>query len=293
MPWKLPLLVVVLSVEAYVPVHFPRGDVARLGGLRSSSEDYEEPSDSDSHEEAVEAAVNPNRAAEAAELKSQLLRACAASDRGFAASKSDREEIEALLSDLSPLSPTSDASRGVSTGDDDAPLKACWRLVYTSAADVSTLAANPLASLGGIYQDARQLPIITNVIDTFPRALANLPVAMATPLATTTRLKVQTRARPRSDTRVGLSFEKIEVEPLTILGQTPPSWLPQVKLDLPQLGLDIQRRIYGVSEDVDPRDAEANPSFFDVTYLDDDLLVIQQGSPGGMFAAVKVDDLAD
>ena len=89
------------------------------------------------------------------------------------------------------------------------------------------------------------------------------------------------------------SFEKIEVEPLTILGQTPPSWLPQVKLDLPQLGLDIQRRIYGVSEDVDPRDAEANPSFFDVTYLDDDLLVIQQGSPGGMFAAVKVDDLAD
>jgi len=47
-----------------------------------------------------------------------------------------------------------------------------------------------------------------------------------------------------------------------------------------------------VDEDTDPRDAESNPAYFDVLYLDDELLIIKQGSPGGYFAAVKVDELA-
>ena len=233
-------------------------------------------------------------AKDVAALKSKLFAACAAADRGFAASPADRQEIEALLDELSPLSPIGDATRGLASGDDDAPLRACWRLVYTSAADVTTLSSNPVASLGGIYQDARGLPEIVNVIDQFPRALANLPPAVASPLATSLRLKVTTRARARSETRVGLTFEAVGAEPLQILGQAPPSWLPKPKVLLPQLGLDLQRRIFGVDdEDVDPRDADTNPSFFDVKYLDDDFLVIQQGSPGGLFAAIKVDALAD
>ena len=47
-----------------------------------------------------------------------------------------------------------------------------------------------------------------------------------------------------------------------------------------------------MTDDVDPRDAESNPAFFDVEYLDEELLVIRQGSPGGVFAAVAVDELA-
>lgn len=233
---------------------------------------------------------------EAAVLKSKIFAACATSDRGFAASPSDRAAIEALLADLSPLSPTAIPSSGVAPEDDaNAPLRACWRLVYTSASDVSTLGANPFVSVGGIYQDARDLPIIMNVIDVFPRALQNLPPGpLANSLATSARLNVQTRARPRSATRVGLTFEAVEVQPLSILGNQPPSWFPSPpKLDFPQLGLDLQRQIFGVTdENVDPRDAPANPAYFDILYLDDDFLVIQQGSPGGMFAAVKVDELA-
>ena len=92
---------------------------------------------------------------------------------------------------------------------------------------MSTLAANPLAALGGIYQDARELPLVVNVIDTFPRALANLPPAVGAGLATSTRLRVQTRARPRSATRVGLSFERVAVEQLALFGQAAPDWLPK------------------------------------------------------------------
>ena len=264
--------------------------------VASTGDDLEEPSDSVAADDegAAASAIPEGAAADAAALKSKIFAACAASDRGFAASAADRSAIEALLDELSPLSPIGDATRGLASGDDDAPLRACWRLVYTSAADVTTLSSNPVASLGGIYQDARGLPEIVNVIDQFPRALANLPPAVASPLATSLRLKVTTRARARSETRVGLTFEAVGAEPLQILGQAPPSWLPKPKILLPQLGLDLQRRIFGVDdEDVDPRDADTNPSFFDVKYLDEDFLVIQQGSPGGLFAAIKVDALAD
>jgi len=124
------------------------------------------------------------------------------------------------------------------------------------------------------------------------RLLANLPPDAASKLATTTRLRVQTRARPRSATRVGLSFESVGAEQLAVLGQAVPDWLPKPKVDLPQLGLDVQRRIFSVGDDEDPRDAASNPAFFDVQFLDEELLVIKQGSPGGLFAAVAVDELA-
>ena len=270
----------ILSTGRFVVVRSSSYDVE--GGAESSAPyDIEEP---------PAAAAAPTK--DVAALKSKLFAACAAADRGFAASPADRQEIEALLDELSPLSPTDEPTRGLAEGAADAPLRKCWRLVYTSASDVSTLAANPLASLGGIYQDARELPVVVNVIDSFPRLLANLPPDAASKLATTTRLRVQTRARPRSATRVGLSFESVGAEQLAILGQEVPDWLPKPKVDLPQIGLDVQRRIFNVGDDEDPRDAASNPAFFDVQFLDEELLVIRQGSPGGMFAAVAVDDLA-
>ena len=265
----------------------------RVVAVRSSSYDVEGGDTSSAPYDIEEPpAPDDEPTKDVAALKSKLFAACAAADRGFAASPADRAEIEALLDELSPLSPIEEPTRGIAEGAADAPLRKCWRLVYTSASDVSTLAANPLASLGGIYQDARELPVVTNVIDSFPRLLANLPPDTASKLATTTRLRVQTRARPRSGTRVGLSFERVGAEQLAVLGQAVPDWLPKPKVDLPQLGLDVQRRIFSVGDEEDPRDAASNPAFFDVMYLDDELLVIKQGSPGGLFAAVAVDELA-
>lgn len=225
-------------------------------------------------------------------LKSKIYAACAAADRGFAGSPSDRVMIEDMLVELSQESPIDEPTRGLADGSPDAPLNACWRLIYTSASDVSTLGANPFAALGGIYQDARELPVIVNVIDTTPRFLQNLPPgAMSKALSTATRLKVTTRARPRGPSRVGLTFESIGIQPLSLFGQTIPS-LPLPSIPLPQAPLALQRAVFGVSQDDDPRDSDSNPAYFDVLYLDDDFLVIKQGSPGGMFAAIRVDDLA-
>ena len=266
------------------------------GGVSTAPFDVEAPA-VDAEDEAFnemmrEKAAPPPK--DVAALKSKLFAACAAADRGFAASPVDREGIEAFLYELEPLSPCDEPTRGIAEGAADAPLKKCWRLVYTSASDVSTLAANPISSLGGIYQDARELPVIVNVIDQFPRLLANLPPDAASRFATTTRLRVQTRARPRGASRVGLSFERVGAEQLSLFGREVPDWLPRPAVDLPQLGLDLQRRLFGMSEEEegDPRDSEKNPAFFDVMFLDEELLVIKQGSPGGMFAAVAVDDLA-
>ena len=158
----------------------------RFVAVRSSSYDVEGGDTSSAPydiEEPPAAAAAPTK--DVAALKSKLFAACAAADRGFAASPADRAEIEALLDELSPLSPIEEPTRGLAEGAADAPLRKCWRLVYTSASDVSTLAANPLASLGGIYQDARELPVVTNVIDSFPRCVPASP-RLRGPLASPT-----------------------------------------------------------------------------------------------------------
>ena len=161
----------ILSTGRFVVVRSSSYDVE--GGAESSAPyDIEEPPAPDDE---------PTK--DVAALKSKLFAACAAADRGFAASPADRAEIEALLDELSPLSPIEEPTRGLAEGAVDAPLRKCWRLVYTSASDVSTLAANPLASLGGIYQDARELPVVVNVIDSFPRCVSaspRLPLASPT-----------------------------------------------------------------------------------------------------------------
>ena len=73
-----------------------------------------------------------------------------------------------------------------------------------------------------------------------------------------------------------MTFVAIEVEQRKLLGRE--INLPSLKLQLPQLGLDLQRSIFGVGEDEDPRDADSNPGYFDVKYVDDELLVIDQVS---------------
>ena len=67
-------------------------------------------------------------------------------------------------------------------------------MIYTSAVDVLSLAANPISSIGGVYQNVEIDGVITNIIDVLnPRALSILPPTLN--LDSTLRLKVQTRAR--------------------------------------------------------------------------------------------------
>ena len=90
-----------------------------------------------------------------------------------------------------------------------------------------------------------------------------------------------TRAVRRSPTRAGLSFLKVGGRALTLLGAPLPPALAPPPLDLPFP--------FGRGAPADAA-AEAGGAFFDVLFVDEEVLVIRQGAPGGCFVSVRVDD---
>jgi len=227
-------------------------------------------------------------------LKLQLLRVCAACNRGFGASALDRANVDSLLNKLSELNPCVDATAGVAGSEQaerwvgrglenadwadgtvaDGPLEGVWRLVYTNATDVLSLDVNPIAGVGPICQEIRLPDSVVNVITLYPRALGLLPAGVG---ATSTVLRVGTRARARSSTRVGLTFERVGVEARDFLGVDLSKILPQLSLPLP--------RVPG--SNAAGADSDTSPAFFDVAYVDAELLFIVQNQPGGCFVLVR------
>ena len=224
------------------------------------------------------------------ELKLQLLRACAACNRGFGASEMDRAFVDSLLESLSRTNPCEDATAGVEGSESaerwvgrglenadyldptvaNGPLEGTWRLIYTNASDVLSLDSSPIAGVGPISQEITLPASVVNVIELYPRALSLLPVGA---LRTSTRLRVGTRARARSPTRIGLTFETIGIEARDLLGVDVTKLLPMLSIPLPR----------PLGDNSAGADSDDSPAYFEVRYLDSDLLVIQQNQPGGAF----------
>jgi hypothetical protein len=213
------------------------------------------------------------------QLKLQLLQLGASYDRGFGASPRAREKMEQVITELESLNQEKNASRFISGPEvtasttETSPLSGNWRMVWTTAQDVLVLGASPLVTVGAIYQ-LFDPPVVTNVIDLLPRIQFLVPPALVQ--SSLLRAKVLTRASPRKDMpmRVGLVFEKVALQPVEFLGRDVDNVLPPFGFDLPKL--------FALSEDV---------GFFDVTFLDADLLIIQQNAPGGLFVLTRVDDI--
>ena len=125
-----------------------------------------------------------------------------------------------------------------------------------------------------VFADARELPTIMNVIDQQPRVQSLFPSNFP---QTVLRSEVTTRASIRTDTRVGLEFKALGVAPIEVLGLDA-KFVPPLKLNFPKLPDSFQEAGY-----------------FEILYLDEDLLVIEQGQGGsaaGVFAATRVDDIS-
>lgn len=206
-------------------------------------------------------------------LKLTMLQLGASYDRGFGASPKARNDAESTIVALELLNPETWAAQGI-LGNETSPLAGSWRMVWTNAQDVLVLGASPVATIGAIYQ-VYEPPVVTNIIDFIPRAQALLPPSLA--LKSLVRAKVTTRAstRPNRPNRVGLVFEKVQLQPVELLGY--PVDLPPLGVDLPKISL-----VGSNSED--------GPGYFDITFLDDDMLIIRQNAPGGLFVLVKVPD---
>lgn len=92
------------------------------------------------------------------ELKRQLYQLAASFDRGFGATPKARSEADEIIKMLGALNPTKYSARGIDGDSNDdskmlddntegalVPLKAIWRMVWTSAFDVVSLGASPFA----------------------------------------------------------------------------------------------------------------------------------------------------
>ena len=229
------------------------------------------------------------------EIKQEILQLGASYDRGFGASPRVRNKVNNVIADLEFLNQEKNASRFISgpemvmditetnttsgnsttmmvskSKEKTSPLTGNWRLIWTTASDVLILGANPFVTVGPIYQ-LFDPPIVTNVIDLLPRIQNLFPPSMVQ--GSLLRAKVQTRASKRTDPmRIGLDFESVKLSPVELLGQDVGS-LPPLGFDLPKLS-ELQ-------DDV---------GFFDVTFLDDEMLIIRQNQPGGLFVLAKVED---
>lgn len=230
------------------------------------------PSDVDDFNETIEYP-------EAANLKMKLLKLCASYDRGYGASKSAKMEVDEIVNQLKTMNPIpNDAARGVEgdTDSSDIPLKGIWRMVWTTALDVLNLGASPIATPAAIYQ-VIEPPIATNIIDFIPRAQFLLPDSFPSSLI---RAEVKTRTSKRAESnRVGLDFEAVKLAPVEFLGMDA-KVLPPLNISLPRINIS----------DLPGVDPSNSPGFFDVVYLDDEMLIIQQNAPGGYFVSIKVPD---
>ena len=154
-----------------------------------------------------------------------------------------------------------------------------------------------------IYQDIRNPPVAINIIDFIPRSQTLLPLSISPPSLLRAKVATRTSSRANMSNRVGLSFEGLELQPIELLGRRvdglPPlsvdfTWPGNLLRDLAALvpGLDLDDlglTSGGGSGGAGNRTNDDAPGFFDVEYLDDEMLIIRQQAPGGVFVLVKVD----
>lgn len=205
------------------------------------------------------------------QLKNELFSLSASLNRGFIASNDDKLKIESIVENLSALEPEDgkDYTRGLLGGTNsiDCPLDSTWKLVFTTAFDVLSIDINPFAKVEAIFQDLSANGDSVNIIDIGP------PFSVLTSgYKSITRLKVKTRAKARSKSRVSLNFVGVEVTSKSTFG-IDTSFLPSLKANFPNIGNMINE--------------DNTPGYFDVKYLDDDCLIIQQNEPGGIFVSLR------
>jgi hypothetical protein len=222
-------------------------------------------------------------------LKRSLLQLGASYDRGFGATPRARREVDDVISQLEELNPETNASFGIdgsaststSSTSRKGPLEGNWRMIWTTAVDVLVLGTNPFITVGAIYQIYTP-PIATNVIDILPKLQ---PLVASSNLSSIIRANVETRSsstlgRPM---KIGLVFERVMVQPMELFGTPMMGILPPLAFDLPRLPSSLLGGDGG-------GDAAG---YFDVTYVDSDILIIRQNAVagvGGLFVLTKVEN---
>lgn len=282
------VLLIAETVKGYTPFSF-NAATARRFALSTRPSDDSETMSTDEANDGIANLVDATRVEEErTRIQKKLFGLAAACDRGFGASKKDREEIQAMVNQLVDTMTGTEPmfTKGLSPDRTTTPamIEGVWKLVYTDAFDVLSLAASPFTLLQGIYQVIESSGRSVNVIDLASRVTPILPLPFADRFSSILRLKVFTEASARTPTRVGLQFRKVEAVPIELLGFKSVSF-PSFQATLPQATLlDVAQAtgVFSNSNDL--------PGFFDVLYLDKCCLVIRQNAPGGIFVSIRSED---
>jgi uncharacterized surface protein with fasciclin (FAS1) repeats len=121
---------------------------------------------------AISSVLIPKSVLTPEELKSKLFAFAASVDRGFGAKQSERESIQRIVDELIAQNPTEVPTLGLFPDNQlgkSSPLAGAWKMVYTTAFDVLSLAASPVSTLQAIYQVIGSDGASVNIIDLSPR----------------------------------------------------------------------------------------------------------------------------
>jgi len=144
--------------------------------------------------------------------KRSLLLLAAATDRGFRATPADTTAALALIRTLEGATPTPAPTRALDLLCGD------WKLLYTTALDVLSLAFLPLSRVGDVYQNI--LPAGAGVRAENVVRLVAPAVPLLGPKAAESVVSLRVRARcfVQTGVRLGLTFERAELPPPVLGG---------------------------------------------------------------------------
>ncbi len=191
--------------------------------------------------------------------KSELLEAIAGKNRGILASKQDKIEILAAITQLEQHNPT---PRPLEAMD---KLNGDWRLLYTSSQGLLGFEQIPLVKLGQIYQCIRMLESkVYNLAE-----IGGLPFLEAL-------ISVEAHFEGISEKRVNVYFERSRFGLQRVMNyKSPSTWIE---------GLQSNFKPFSINVEIDPT---RPPGWLDMTYLDDDLR-IGRGNRGSVFVLTKM-----
>jgi hypothetical protein len=190
--------------------------------------------------------------------KIDLLSILISKNRGLAASDSEKQSIDALITRTEAVNPTSNPVECPDLLNGD------WRLIYTSSSSLLNLGRIPWAQLGNIYQSIR--------IDT--SSIYNIAEINSWPYLSSL-VSVVAKFSPVNAQRVQVNFERSIAGLQKMLNyQSPTAWIDRLNSGKNLPAIDF------------PINSTNSDSWLDTTYLDQTMR-ISRGNQGSVFVLVK------
>ncbi|NJM77664.1 MAG: fibrillin [Acaryochloridaceae cyanobacterium RU_4_10] len=190
--------------------------------------------------------------------KAELLEQIAGVNRGLLTDERDRLSIQAAIAQLEDRNPTRNPVEAVEW------LEGNWRLLYTTSRELLGLGRFPIVQLGQIYQCIRiRETQIYNIAE-----LQGIPFLEGI-------VTVCAQFTPITEQRVQVQFQRSVIGLQRVVGyQSPTQWIDRLNTHTKLMAIDFTI------------DAQRQPGWLDITYLDRDLR-IGRGNEGNLFVLTK------